>query len=104
MKKIRILIILTAFTILVSYGLGISGQEKSLNLLGIEICPNSAGSLLRDEISGMTKEDTLNVIIETDRKEIVQTAIKLEKLPVIYEEQEDKDRTIFIIKLKQEEK
>ena len=100
MKNIRILIILTAFTILVSYGLGISGQERSLNLLGLELCPNSTGSLLRDEISGMTKEDILNVIIETDRKDIIQTAIKLEKLPVVYEEKEDKDRTIFVIRLR----
>ncbi len=100
MKNIRILIILTAFIILVSYSQGISGQEKSLNLLGLELCPNSAGSLLRDEISGMTKEDILNVIIETERKDIIQTAIKLEKLPVVYEEKEDKDRTIFVIRLR----
>jgi|GEM_PF-6731422 len=100
MKNIRILIIFTVFTILVSYSLSIGGQERSLNLLGLEVCPNSAGSLLRDEILEMTKEDTLQVIIETDRKDIVQTAIKLEKLPVVYEEKEDKDRTIFIIRLR----
>ncbi len=77
-----------------------TAQEKKINLLGQEICPNSAGSLLRDELSEMNKEDTLIVVIETDKKDIIQTAIKLERLPVSYEEKDEKDITTFIIKLR----
>ncbi len=91
----------TVFIILALYSYGY-GAEKKVNLLGLEICPNSAGSLLRDEVSGMSKDDTLLVLIESDRKDIIQTAIKLEKLPVVYEEKPDKDTTTFIIRLKEE--
>lgn len=101
MGKRLIIIILYSLIVLTCFSEPAStAQEKKLNLLGQEICPNSAGALLRDELSGMNREDALIVIIETDRKDIIQAAIKLEKLPVNYEEIEEKDITTFVIKLK----
>lgn len=101
MGKRLIIIILYSLIIVTFFSQpAFTAQEKKLNLLGQEICPNSAGALLRDELSGMDKEDALIVIIETDRKDIIQAAIKLEKLPVNYEEKDEKDIATFIIRLK----
>lgn len=99
MRKAYIVTILICQLILV-YAHILYAEEKKLNLLGQEICPNSAGALLRDELSGMGKEDSLIVVIEKDRKDIIQTAIKLEKLPVTYEEKDEKNITTFILKLR----
>lgn len=99
MKKACI-IMLVFCQLIIGYPYTLSAEEKKLNLLGEEICPNSAGALLRDELSGMSKEGTLIVVIERDRKEIIQTAIKLEKLPVSYEEKDEKNITTFFLKLK----
>lgn len=100
MKRKSIIIILFCLHLLLSFSKAYPAQEKKINLLGQDICPNSAGALLRDELSGITGSDTLIVVIEKDRKEIIQTAIKLERLPVSYEEKDEKDITIFILKLK----
>ncbi len=99
-KRLIIIILYSLIILTFFYQPAFTAQEKKLNLLGQEICPNSAGALLRDELSGMDKEDALIVIIETDRKDIIQAAIKLEKLPVNYEEKDEKDIATFIIRLK----
>lgn len=99
MKRFFIILIMSAATLFLIVP-DIRAVEKKLNLLGEEICPNSAGALLRDEIYGMQKDDSLVVIIETEKKEIIETAIKLEKLQVEYEEIDRDGKTTFIIKLK----
>lgn len=99
-KKLNVILLFSLTILVLNMQDAFSAQEKKLNLLGQEICPNSAGALLREEVSGMNKDDTLIVLIESDRKDIIQTAIKLEKLPVNFEERDEKDITTFIIKLK----
>lgn len=99
-KRLIITLLYSLIVLTLFFGHAFTAQEKKLNLLGQEMCPNSAGSLLRDELSEMNKEDALIVVIETDRKDIIQAAIKLERLPVNYEEKDEKDITIFIIRLK----
>ncbi|MCX7792961.1 MAG: hypothetical protein N2257_00930 [Thermodesulfovibrionales bacterium] len=98
MKKTIISAVLFIQLILASHGL--SAEEKKINFVGEDICPNSAGAILRDELAGLNTGDILIIVIEKDRKEIVQTAIKLEKLPVTSEERDEKNITTFILKKK----
>lgn len=44
--------------------------------------------------------ETVTLIIETENKDLITSAMKLEKLPVIFEEITEKDLTRFIIRLK----
>lgn len=53
-----------------------------------------------EEVAKLNPGDTVTIVIETEKKYLISSAIKLEKLPIIYEEIEDKDLTRFIIKLK----
>lgn len=75
-------------------------QERVVNLTGGGLCPNSAASLIKEEVDKLKHGETVTLIIETENKDLISSAIKLEKLPVDFHEVNDKDLTRFIIRLK----
>ena len=75
-------------------------QGKVVNLTGGGLCYNSAVPLIKEKVSALKPGDILTVVIETENKGIVKSVIKLEELPVVFEEIDDKPLTRFLIRLK----
>lgn len=75
-------------------------QGRVTNLTGGGLCPNSAAAIVKEEVARLNPGDSVTLIIETENKDLISSAIKLEKLPVVFEEIRDKDLTRFIIRLK----
>lgn len=75
-------------------------KDWTINLIGSELCPNSATSIVLKEFSKLNPEDTLTIIIERENKHLIISVIKLEKLPVIFEEKDEGNLTHLVIRLK----
>jgi hypothetical protein len=57
-------------------------------------------SLVREEVSKLSRDDTLTIFIDTSSKGFITFAIKTEELPVVYEEIAENDLTRFVIRRK----
>ncbi len=54
-----------------------------------------------EEVAKLNQGEIVAIVIESDKKYLISSAIKLEKLPVVYEEiTTDNGLTRFIIKLR----
>lgn len=93
----RMLLSILIFLSLIS---GSNGEDRIVNLKGMELCPNSATSLVIEETSKLKPDETLIFIIETENKYLITSAIKREKIPVTYEEVIENETTKIIIKSK----
>ncbi len=94
----RILSILFGILILLYSVTGVRAEERVMNLKGMELCPNSAASIVMEETSKLKPDDVLIFIIETENKYLITSAIKREKIPVTYEEIIDNGTAKIIIR------
>lgn len=102
-RVVRIITLIVVAALIITLpviGSAESKQGKAVNLTGGGLCPNSAASLVKEEVAKLKPGETVTLIIETENKDLITSAIKLEKLPVIFEEITEKDLTRFIIRLK----
>ncbi|TAN45064.1 MAG: hypothetical protein EPN22_03440 [Nitrospirae bacterium] len=74
--------------------------DREVNMRGGGLCATSATSLVKDEVASLQQGEKLTLVIEMENKHLIISAIKLEELPVVYEESTDKDITRFVIRLK----
>ncbi len=79
---------------------GVRAEERIVNLKGMELCPNSAASVVMEETSKLKTDDILIFIIETENKYLITSAIKREKIPVTYEEIIDNGTAKILIRNK----
>ena len=98
-KKFLLLIILSLIVTIFFPGVSDS-KEKIVDLTGMDLWPSSATSIAVEEVAKLNLGDAVTIIIESDKKYLISSAIKLEKLPVTFEETEDKNLTRILIKLK----
>ncbi len=85
------------FSFLISF---VMAEERIVNLRGMELCPNSAASVVLEETSKLKPDNTLIFIIETENKYLITSTIKREKIPVIYEEVIENGTTKILIRNK----